>query len=106
MNNMNGLDEVNKQILEDLHKYQREFYDKLAPLVETYGFDIISPVFSFKKESVVGKNGGTVEKYVPSVKSVALSFSEDSDNKEVQKKHEEINCRNFSGGRYDGLHHA
>lgn len=67
-------EEVKKQ-LEELHKFRRSMYNKLAPVFDKFPPEQIKSKISFDRKEVVDENGDTVTECTPRLDKLTVTFS-------------------------------
>ena len=80
MNNTMNDDELPEEVkkqLEELHKFTRATYEKLAPVFDKFPPEQIESKISFDRKEVVDENGNTVTECTPRLDKLAFTFSHD-----------------------------
>ena len=73
-------EEVKKQ-LEELHKFRRSMYNKLAPVFDKFPPEQIESKISFDRKEIVDENGNAVTECTPRLDKLAFTFSHNEDSK-------------------------
>ena len=73
INNDELPEEVKKQ-LEELHKFRKSMYNKLAPVFDEFPPEQIESKISFDRKEVVDENGNAVTECTPRLDKLAITF--------------------------------
>lgn len=84
-------EEVRNQ-LEELHKFRRSMYNKLAPVLNKFPPEQIESKISFDKKEVVDENGNAVTECTPRLDRLAFIFSHDDDFKNQSCSDQNKSC--------------